>query len=258
VIQVVAGTTTRGRSTAAPLVGPGLIRLSLLNTFELVRDGAAEVVPKSGQRLLALLAVSPRPVQRPYAAGTLWPDTSEARAHGSLRSALWRVQRLCPGLIEPAGARLGLGPTVEVDLHAAEAVARQALDESDADVVVAGHPTLLLTGDLLPDWYDDWVLFERERFRHLRLRALDVLCERLMRAGRLGDAAEVGHAALAAEPLRESAHRALVRIHLAEGNTVEALRQYRLCRRVLRDQLGVEPSELMEELMRAAAVPYAI
>ena len=249
--------STGGRSKATPAVVPGLMRLSLLNRFELARDGAPEVVPMSGQRLLALLAVHPWPLLRPYVAGTLWPDTSEERAHGSLRSALWRVQRLCPGLIEPAGAQLGIGPAVEVDLHTAEAFARHVLDESDADVVGANPPSHLL-GDLLPDWYDDWLLFERERFRDLRLRALDVLCERLTCAGRFRDAAEVGHAALAAEPLRESAHRALVRIHLLEGNAVEALRQYRLCRRLLAEQLGIDPSSLMEELMRTAAVPHAI
>jgi DNA-binding SARP family transcriptional activator len=256
VSQVLLVKSTGGRSTA-PVVAPGLIRLSLLNTFELVRDGVPEVVPMSGQRLLALLALHPRPLLRPYVAGTLWPETSEDRAHGSLRSALWRVQRLCPGLIEPAGARLGLGPAVEVDLHAAEAFARHVLDESDA-AFVGAHPSPLLLGDLLPDWYDDWVLFEQERFRHLRLRTLDVLCERLTRAGRLREAAAVGHAALAAEPLRESAHRALVGIHLAEGNAFEALRQYRLCRRLLDQQLGIEPSDLMEELMRSATFPHAI
>jgi DNA-binding SARP family transcriptional activator len=152
---------------------------------------------------------------------------------------------------------LGLGAAVEVDLHTAEAFARHVLDEGDADVVGA-HPPSLLLGDLLPDWYDDWVLFERERFRDLRLRALDVLCERLTHEGRFRDAAEVGHAALAAEPLRESAHRALVRIHLLEGNAVEALRQYRLCRRLLAEHLGIDPSSLMEELMRTAAVPHAV
>ena len=43
-------------------------------------------------------------------------------------------------------------------------------------------------GELLPDWYDDWVLLERERFRQLRLHALDALCDDLTRAGRHWDA----------------------------------------------------------------------
>jgi len=108
----------------------------------------------------------------------------------------------------------------------------------------------LFVGDLLPDWYDDdWILLERERFRQLRLRALDALCARHLDAGRHGQALEAGLLSLAGEPLRESAHRALIRIHFAEGNTVEALRQYRLCRRVLHDQLGIEPTQQLLDLI---------
>jgi len=67
---------------------------------------------------------------------------------------------------------------------------------------------------------------------------------------RLEEALEVGLAAVAAEPLRESAHRAVVSVHLAEGNTAEAIRQYRLCRRLLKEQLGVEPSPRMHQLFQ--------
>ena len=69
------------------------MRLSLLSGFELACEGDPVAVPMSAQRLLALLAVHPHPLLRPYVAGTLWPDTSETRAHGSLRSALWRLHR---------------------------------------------------------------------------------------------------------------------------------------------------------------------
>jgi DNA-binding SARP family transcriptional activator len=88
----------------------------------------------------------------------------------------------------------------------------------------------------------------------LRLRALDTLCERLTRAGRLDAALEVGLAAVAGEPLRESSHRALIRVHLADGNVAEAIRQYRLCRRLLREQLDLEPSDQMAELLRGVHV----
>jgi len=80
------------------------------------------------------------------------------------------------------------------------------------------------------------------------LHALDTLCERLTTGGRLEEALEAGLCAVAAEPLRESAHRAVVRVHLEEGNTAEAIRQYRLCRRLLKEQLGVEPSPRMLQL----------
>ena len=202
----------------------------------------------SAQRLIALLAMGARPVLRPYAAGTLWPEASEEHAHASLRSALWRLHHVRSGIVETAGPLLGLAPAVEVDLHQSEALARSVLGETESCPVNVNLAPFL--NDLLPDWYDDWVLLARERFRQLRLRALDAVCHRLTETGRTSEALEAGLAALAAEPLRESAHRALVRLHLAEGNAAEAVRQYRLCCRLLDEQLGIAPSEQMEELVR--------
>jgi len=67
------------------------------------------------------------------------------------------------------------------------------------------------------------VLLERERYHELRLRALKALCDRELRAGRLPQAVAAGLEAVRAEPLRDSARRALIRAHLAEGNNAEAL-----------------------------------
>jgi DNA-binding SARP family transcriptional activator len=103
---------------------------------------------------------------------------------------------------------------------------------------------------LLPDWYDDWVLMERERHRQLSLHALEALAEKLIAVAQHGRAIGVALAAVANEPLRESAHRILIRAHLAEGNVGEAVRQYRLYRRLLRRQLGLDPSPQMEALVR--------
>jgi DNA-binding SARP family transcriptional activator len=69
------------------------------------------------------------------------------------------------------------------------------------------------------------VLVERERFRQLRLHALEALCRRLTGDGLHAEAVDAGIAAIAAEPLRESAHRALMSAHVAEGNRGEAMRQ---------------------------------
>jgi DNA-binding SARP family transcriptional activator len=86
-------------------------------------------------------------------------------------------------------------------------------------------------GELLPGWYEDWVLVERERLRQLRMHALEALAEKLTEAGRYGVAMQAAYAAVRADPVRESAHRAVVRVHLAEGNVLEALRAYELTRR---------------------------
>ncbi len=209
----------------------------------------------SAQRLVAFLALQDRPLLRSYVAGSLWLDTPEERAQANLRSALWRLHRCSRDLVEVRGQQLRLSPCVEVDLRDAEALARGALRDSTQDVLELAPDRL--ADDLLLDWYDDWVLMKREQFRQLRLCALDVFCDRLTRAGRLGEALEVGMSALAGEPLRESAHRAVIRIQLADGNPGEAIRQYRLCRRLL-GELGVQPSQQIEDLMRGVTTPETV
>jgi DNA-binding SARP family transcriptional activator len=227
-------------------------RLTLLDGFELVCDGVTVDLPRGAQRFVAFLALNRRPLLRQYVAGTLWLDTPDERAHANLRSTLWRLHRCNGGLVEARGHQLQLGTRVAVDLHEAQLLARRALDGTTGESPLGLLPAL--AGDLLPDWYEDWLWIEREQFRQLRLRALDALCEQLMREGRTGEALEAGLAALAGEPLRESAHRALVRVHLAEGNIAEAIRQYRLCRSLLREQLGLGPSEQMEALLRGVTM----
>ena len=226
------------------------VRLRLLDSFQVVCGEDTVELPQAAQRLVAFVALHDRPVQRDHAAGMLWLDMSDERAAGNLRSTLWRVQKRAHGLLRVDGHSIRLEPQVDVDLRDAERLAHEEL----APGGMGNCDVRVFTGELLPGWYDDdWVLLERERYRQLRLRALDALCEHHLEAGRLGEALEAGLLALAVEPLRESAHRALVRIHLADGNAVEALRQYNLCRRLLREQLGVEPTQQMRDAIGALA-----
>jgi len=220
--------------------------LRLLDGFDLVDGGRSVTLPSSAQRLLAFVALHERPQLRSYVAGSLWLDSSEERANANLRSALWRLHRNGHRVIECCGQRLAIDANVVVDLRESEALAHRVLD-GNAREALEVDPSAL-SGELLPGWYDDWILFERERFRQLRLRALDTLCDRLTEAGRFDTALEAGLAAVAGEPLRESSHRAVIRAHLADGNVAEAVRQYRLCRRLLNDHLGLAPSDQTDGL----------
>ncbi len=224
------------------------LSLRLMNAFELECDGALLHLPASAQRVLAFVALHNRPLRRSYVAGSLWLDSPEDKAYANLRSALWRLHRHGRRLVETHGAELTLGSEVDVDLRELERLARSTV-AGNAPADLAAVSASLFASDLLPDWYDDWVTIEREHYRQLRLHALDALCERLTAAGCLEQALQVGLEAVAGEPLRESAHRALVGVHLAEGNVAEAVRQYRLFRRLLHEELGLEPSRLMEELI---------
>ena len=225
----------------------------LLSGFELRRDGQVVELPLSVQRVLAFLALHERRLQRIFVSGSLWANSNEARANASLRTVLWRLHQ--PGLagtVTATAQHVALAPDVQVDVREATYCARQVLDKGPVETV--DFRLLAYGGDLLPDWYDDWVLLERERLRQLRLHALEALCRSLTLAGRLAEAVEVGLAAVADEPLRESAHRALMETHIADGNVGEAVRQYRMYQTMLREQLGLEPSPGLQAFMQSLAI----
>jgi DNA-binding SARP family transcriptional activator len=241
----VSAVAQRARDEARSNTG---VRLSLLNAFTLVCDGTTVELPFTAQRLLAFVALHDHPLQRAYVSGALWTESSQERAAGSLRSSLWRLHRPGYQLVDATSTHLHLADSVDVDVRRGLAHARGLLAGSTA--TVDGHvDDAALYGELLPDWYEDWVLFERERFRQLALHAVEAQAERLLDLGRPVDALEGALAAVRSEPLRESAHRLLIRVHLAEGNAVEALRQFELCRRLLHDQLGLKPSLQLTQLV---------
>lgn len=186
-----------------------------------------------------------------YIAGVLWPEVPTSRANANLRAGLWRLPEPCRLVVDQSAQDLRLAD-ITVDLRDATALAQRLLDRTQhfAEGDLGSAARMELSADLLPTWYDDdWVLVERERFYQLRLHALEALCDRLITDGRYGEAIDAGLAAVTAEPLRESAHRVLIKAHLAEGNHGEAHRQYQLCRHILRDELGVEPSNALRALV---------
>lgn len=238
-------------SNGAPDVArSGALQLNLLGGFTLVHRHEAVRPGAGGRRLLAFLALHDGPMARGRVAGTLWWDRPAAQAASNLRAALFRLPR--PGgrpLVTADIAQLRLADHVTVDL----AVARREIEELRASAPpdpASGDRSRLLTADLLPAWDEDWVLLERERHRQLRLHALERLAGALCRAGRYEEALAAGLAAVAGEPLRESSHRRVIEIHLAEGNAGEALRQFETYRRLVRDELGIAPSPAIRGLVQ--------
>jgi DNA-binding SARP family transcriptional activator len=227
-------------------------RVALLGGFAVELEGAEpgstlDDLPHGVQRLVAYLGLSDRRA-RAAAAGALWPDAPEEHAHGSLRSALWRLHKVAPGLVESSGGALSLARDISVDVRKFTQWARCVLDPR-TDLGGIASVDLERPGELLPGWYDEWVLLERERLRQLRMHALEAWAGKLIEAGRYGEAAQAACAAVRVEPLRESPHRALVRVHLAEGNIGEAVRAYEFFRALLAVELGVEPTGQMDALV---------
>lgn len=229
------------RRTAATRTRDARMELDLLGSFRLRRDGDTVRLARSGQRLVSFLALRDHFLQRQHVAGSLWNDVTDHQAGGSLRSTLWRLGDLAPALIEISDTRLLLAPTVTVDLQASERLADRILDPGQAlgDDELDELP---LSEDLLPDWTEEWVLDRRAQHAQLRVRALEALSRRLTELGRARSALHAAMLAVSVEPLRESAHRAVMTAYLGEGSHSAAAKQYETIRALLWDELGVEPS----------------
>ncbi|GAA3133859.1 BTAD domain-containing putative transcriptional regulator [Streptomyces rectiviolaceus] len=234
---------------------PPALRLRLLGGFHLSRDegdGGEQVdVSASGQQLLALLGLR-GPTTRSVLAGALWPDVAEERARACLRTAIWRLNAASPAVT--TGTRpgvLALSRRVRLDIQDFTATAHHILAAS-AEGTGAACASLMGMGELLPGWYQDWVVFERERLHQLRLHALEALSARLVAQEQYAPALDAALESTRIDPLRESAHRAVVTVHLAENNLAEAVRHYKAFRGLLRTELGIEPSEQFLTMVRRA------
>ncbi|MEA5456307.1 BTAD domain-containing putative transcriptional regulator [Sinomonas sp. JGH33] len=216
--------------------------LRLLGCWQLLRNGTTVPVGARQQRLIAALALlGQRP--RSFLAGLLWPESTEQQASGSLRATVFKLRHQLPGLLGDAAEPVSLAPTVVVDVDGLR---------RSAEAARAGHPLSarqaerFYSAELLPGWYEDWVIFEQERLRELRIAALEAVAQRCL-------AEDDPHAAIAAamhaaaiEPLRESAHALVIRGQLRAGNAAGAHRTLEDFRRRLRDEMGLSPSRRLE------------
>jgi DNA-binding SARP family transcriptional activator len=208
-------------------------------------------VPDGSKRLLVFVALGTGRVDRRFAAGSLWPVGNDDRAAGNLRSALWRLRCAGIDLLESDKRSLMLRPGTVVDVSLVCEWAARLVDGSATEADLRAVNLRNDAMDLLPGWYDDWVIFERERIRQRLLHALEILSRRLAALGRCAEAVETAISAVSADPLRESANRVLIEAHLAEGNLAEGRRAYERYRTIARRELGVEPGRELTTLVRS-------
>ena len=234
--------------------GPEAAGLTLIGEFELVISGRQLRIPHSAERVLTYLALADRPVARTRLAGVLWGNGSDQGAAKRLRTTLWRIRHAGANLVLARDDRLRLYPDVTVDVTDLTDLAKRLIRQPDL-LALARLPLLVECVELLPDWDDGWVVADRERYRLLRLEALERAASALLERCHLGDALIAALAAVQAEPLRESARRLVVQVQIAQGNAAEAIRSYREYQSLLRQELGLEPSPLMDQLIQPLASP---
>jgi DNA-binding SARP family transcriptional activator len=230
----------RSRPSTAPEPTDS-IRVAVLGSFTLSVAGSTVPLGVDARRLVAYLAVHPRPQARATLAADLWPNVSSDRP---LTDAVAAVG--VPGVLaEGPDGSLALAAGVEVDLAEAMRLVR-TLPELSATEDVDTSP---LVADILPGWTAAWIAIERERFRQLRLHALEERSQRLTAAGRFADAVALAELVARCAPSRESARRVLIEAHLAQGNIAAAMAEYDSYHELLRSSVGAPASFGLEGLL---------
>lgn len=216
------------------------VRLCLLGGFELLLDGMSVPLTESAQRLLVFLALHERPQTRSFVAGSMWPDKSEHRAAANLRSCLWRLPEEAR-VVESDGATLRLAPHIDVDMRALEVMGWALIRQPNSASLPETIDRSTFYRELLPGWYDDWVILERERLEQLRLHFLEALVGSLLGDGRHAEAIETALRLVAADPLRERSQLALIWAYVAEGSYGAAIRQKELYVNLIYETFGPQP-----------------
>jgi DNA-binding SARP family transcriptional activator len=227
---------------------PGNLAVCLLGGPFVIQTGKRIAVPDGCKKLLVFVALHNGRVDRRHAAGTLWPDVSDERASGNLRSVLWRLRGAGIEILEVNKMCISLRRGTVVDINVLFDWAGRVIGGTATTSELTIPSCNFEAFELLPGWYDDWVIFERERLRQRLLHGLESLCCVLSELGRHSDAVEAGIGAVEIDPLRESAQRSLIEAHLAEGNIIEAYRVYKAYERLVHQELGVSPSQKISSL----------
>ncbi|TVR52752.1 MAG: hypothetical protein EA421_12925 [Gemmatimonadales bacterium] len=236
------------------------LRIRLFGGLEVCQgDSQLPALPtRRARSLLAYLVLHrDRPVHRDLLCGLLWGEHPETEARKALRTTLWRIRSVLEPQEEDRGTFLRMdGPQVtfpgtgDVWVDALEfegCVERRAFDAPGALSPEATgrlyRAVSLYQGDLLDGIYDDWCHFDRERFSLAYLGALERLMTHHKSQGQWLAAISFGRQLLRKDPIREHVHRELMICHLSMGDRPSALRQYEVCVRLMKEELGVEPME---------------
>jgi ABC-type transport system substrate-binding protein/DNA-binding SARP family transcriptional activator len=203
---------------------------------------------KSQSLLAYLLLHRQRPQSRDHLCNLFWGDRSELKARGSISTALWHIRRCLPeDIILRDGETLQYNPGAEVWLDVEEFKSHI----SASDIVSLASGVELYRGELLAGFYDDWIVDERYHLESLYCAALERLMSAHEAEKKFNEALVAARRLLHSDPLKEAAHRLIMRAHHQLGQRNAALLQYQTCRELIRSQLGVEPMEETNELYQA-------
>ncbi|MHC4433401.1 MAG: ATP-binding protein, partial [Planctomycetota bacterium] len=220
-----------------------MLKVKLFGQFDVqLNDAPIEIPTRSAQSLLAYLLLNADTTHRRVKlAGLFWPDTSESNARNNLRHALWRVRKVI-GHDYILSDNVSVTFDTDSDYWLDAAVLATAVDEDrSADELI--DIVAVYTGELLPGFYDEWTVLERERLKAIFEGHIKRLLNRLVQERRWDDLLHWGEHWIAMGQSPEPAYRALMVVHAELGDQARMAAVYQRCIDTLREDLEVEPSQ---------------
>ncbi len=243
-----------------------MLQIRLLGQFDVRLDGKRVVIPsRAGQSLLAYLTLTAGTAhRREKLAGILWPDTTDENARKNLRQELWRIRKAIPTrhLAVADNYLLADEYTLAFNREADYWLDVAILEKSDLDLQSLTASLSVYQSELLPGFYEDWVIFERERIKNIFENKMEQLVEKLVEAERWTAVQEQCERWLALGNTPEPAYRALMLSYNARGDMAKVSSTYQRCVDNLQAQFGVEPSAethaLYNGLLKGARAPRRV
>jgi len=229
------------------------IRLSLFRSFHLERAAQPIHLPtRKMKSLFAFLALHPEPHSREKLATLFWGDFTDEAARASLRNALAAIrQSLGYDILftDHETVQLNQG-SIWIDVRAFQKIcdARIGLGVTDPEIESWQKAVELYRGDLLADFYDEWITPVRETLRAQYIDLLLRLVQALRARGEYTRAIHYARRALMVEPANEKVHQNIMVCLVTIGDRHAALRQYEECQQTLHRELDVEPSPETQSL----------
>ncbi len=223
------------------------LQIFLLGQFKLqVGDQSLELPSRPAQSLLAYLTLNAGVTQRrEKLASLLWPEATETNARSYLRQALWRIRKsfsqtslTWEDFLKTNDIHVTFDGQSDYWLDA-EVLLDNFEAKSTAELIAVAQ---LYQGELLPGFYDEWIVLERDRFQAAYQQLMNQLLERLLQAGSWDEVLHWGEEWIRLGHVPEPAYRALLRAYAGLGNQSMINATYRRCVQALDRDLCVEPS----------------
>jgi DNA-binding SARP family transcriptional activator/predicted ATPase len=229
------------------------LKVYLLGQFKLqANDQSFNLTSRPAQSLMAYLVLHPGVEhRRETLAALIWPDTMDSNARSYLRQALWRIRKSFSGTslswedffqINDLSVNFRVDSDYWLDV---DQLVNPALDIKEDELI---EIVSCYKGELLPGFYDEWIVLERDRINAAYHQKMSSLLERLLETGQWGEVVNWSEKWILIGSSPEPAYRALMRAYANLGNQTMVVATYQRCVEALSRDLDLDPSPETKQL----------